>query len=172
MLVPKAGDPGWPTVPQQSLQALVNCFSRKASQCEHGRPLHVERCFVAKSKQQFLQLAQDHGITRGYFVPPIVLALAKHPSVDHYDLSTAVAELSGVITTGENLARAFWQWLEPALPAGSLRRVAVVETANNTLGEVESKTRTIGQKLRNVEQLGQPASTDSLLDEASMRNEE
>ena len=52
--------------------------------------------------------------------------------VDHYDLSTAVTELSGVITTGENLARAFWQWLEPALPAGSLRRVAVVETANNT----------------------------------------
>jgi len=36
-----------------------------------------------------------------------------------------------VITTGENLARAFWSWLEPALPAGQLRRVAVVETDNN-----------------------------------------
>jgi 6-pyruvoyltetrahydropterin/6-carboxytetrahydropterin synthase len=52
--------------------------------------------------------------------------------VDHYDLSTAVPELQGVVTTGEELARAFWQWLEPALPAGCLRRVAVVETANNT----------------------------------------
>ena len=52
--------------------------------------------------------------------------------VDHYDLSSAVPELDGVITTGENLARAFWDWLEPALPPGSLRRVAVVETANNT----------------------------------------
>lgn len=52
--------------------------------------------------------------------------------VDHYDLSSAVPALERVITTGENLARAFWQWLEPALPAGSLRRVAVVETANNT----------------------------------------
>lgn len=51
--------------------------------------------------------------------------------VDHYDLSSAVPALEGVITTGENLARAFWQWLEPALPEGSLRRVAVVETANN-----------------------------------------
>lgn len=51
--------------------------------------------------------------------------------VDHYDLSGAVPALEGVITTGENLARVFWQWLEPALPAGSLRRVAVVETANN-----------------------------------------
>ena len=52
--------------------------------------------------------------------------------VDHYDLSSAVPELDGVITTGENLARAFWGWLAPELPPGSLRRVAVVETANNT----------------------------------------
>lgn len=52
--------------------------------------------------------------------------------VDHFDLSTAVPALDGVITTGENLARAFWDWLAPALPPGSLRRVAVVETANNT----------------------------------------
>jgi 6-pyruvoyltetrahydropterin/6-carboxytetrahydropterin synthase len=51
--------------------------------------------------------------------------------VDHYDLSSTVPELDGVITTGENLARAFWQWLEAALPPGSLRRVAVVETGNN-----------------------------------------
>lgn len=52
--------------------------------------------------------------------------------VDHYDLTNAVPELDGVVTTGENLARAFWGWLAPALPAGSLRRVAVVETAKNT----------------------------------------
>jgi len=52
--------------------------------------------------------------------------------VDHYDLSATVPALAGVTTTGENLARAFWEWLEPALEAGSLRRVAVVETDNNT----------------------------------------
>ena len=51
--------------------------------------------------------------------------------VDHFDLSATVPELTGVTTTGENLARTFWQWLEPALPPGRLRRVAVVETANN-----------------------------------------
>jgi 6-pyruvoyltetrahydropterin/6-carboxytetrahydropterin synthase len=50
--------------------------------------------------------------------------------VDHYDLSSTVAELDGVITTGENLARAFWEWLAPVVP-GRLRRVAVVETENN-----------------------------------------
>ena len=51
--------------------------------------------------------------------------------VDHYDLSTTVPALAGVITTGENLARVFWGWLEAALPAGALRRVTLVETANN-----------------------------------------
>ena len=43
--------------------------------------------------------------------------------VDHYDLSATVPALAGVITTGENLARTFWEWLEGALPPGSLRRV-------------------------------------------------
>ena len=51
--------------------------------------------------------------------------------VDHYDLSATVSELTGVITTGENLARVFYQWLEDALPPGVLRRVTLVETANN-----------------------------------------
>lgn len=52
--------------------------------------------------------------------------------VDHYDLSSAVPALADAITTGENLARRFWEWLEAALPPGRLRRVAVVETDNNT----------------------------------------
>ena len=51
--------------------------------------------------------------------------------VDHFDLSATVPELRGVITTGESLARTFWQWLEPLLPTGQLRQIAVVETANN-----------------------------------------
>jgi len=51
--------------------------------------------------------------------------------VDHYDLSATVPALAGVITTGENLARTFWTWLQGALPPGALRRVSLVETANN-----------------------------------------
>lgn len=38
--------------------------------------------------EQFLQLIQDHKVTRVYVVPPIVLAMAKHPIVDNYDLSS------------------------------------------------------------------------------------
>jgi len=50
--------------------------------------------------------------------------------VDHHQLEHA-APLLGVITTGEGLARAFWRTLQPVLPAGCLRRVAVEETAKN-----------------------------------------
>ena len=38
--------------------------------------------------QQFLQLVQEHRVTKAYAVPPIVLALTKHPLVDDYDISS------------------------------------------------------------------------------------
>src|SRR3954451_23638275 len=37
--------------------------------------------------EQFLRLHQEFGITRSFVAPPIVVALAKHPLVDAYDLS-------------------------------------------------------------------------------------
>jgi 6-pyruvoyltetrahydropterin/6-carboxytetrahydropterin synthase len=53
--------------------------------------------------------------------------------VDHQSLET-VPELAGVISTGEGLARAFWDRLRPALPPRSLVCVTVVETAKNRFG--------------------------------------
>lgn len=50
--------------------------------------------------------------------------------VDHRTLETVPA-LGGVITTGESLARTFWNVLAPLLPPGALAQVAVVETAKN-----------------------------------------
>ena len=37
---------------------------------------------------EFLRAVQDYRITRAFVVPPIVLALAKHPLVDQFDLSS------------------------------------------------------------------------------------
>lgn len=51
--------------------------------------------------------------------------------VDHRDLTRDVPALAGVVTTGENLAAAFYRMIERALPPGRLVRVAVVETENN-----------------------------------------
>ena len=44
---------------------------------------------------QALSLVQEHRITRFFAVPPVVLALAKHPCVDSYDLSSLVQVFSG-----------------------------------------------------------------------------
>ena len=56
--------------------------------------------------EQFLGLVQKHRVTMGYLVPPIVLALAKHPAVDDYDLSSLTDVLSGAAPLPESVARA------------------------------------------------------------------
>lgn len=55
---------------------------------------------------QMLELVQTHKITRLYLVPPIVLALAKHPIVDNYDLSSVVEIFSGAAPLSGDLAEA------------------------------------------------------------------
>ena len=53
----------------------------------------------------FLQLAQDNKVSRAFVAPPIVLALAKHPLVDQYDLSSLTSVFSGAAPLGPELAR-------------------------------------------------------------------
>jgi acyl-CoA synthetase (AMP-forming)/AMP-acid ligase II len=45
--------------------------------------------------EEFLRLLQDQHVTRAFLVPPIILALAKHPLVDKYDLSALNTVVSG-----------------------------------------------------------------------------
>jgi acyl-CoA synthetase (AMP-forming)/AMP-acid ligase II len=56
--------------------------------------------------EQFLGLLQDQRITRAYLAPPIVLALAKHPLVDNYDLSSLQSIFSGAAPLDASLERA------------------------------------------------------------------
>jgi acyl-CoA synthetase (AMP-forming)/AMP-acid ligase II len=56
--------------------------------------------------EQFLQLIQDHKVTKGFVVPPILVALAKHPIVDQYDLSSLIRLTSGAAPLGQELAAA------------------------------------------------------------------
>ncbi|MFQ5613721.1 MAG: 4-coumarate--CoA ligase family protein [Anaerolineae bacterium] len=56
--------------------------------------------------EQFLHLIQEHRVTRVNLVPPIVLALAKHPLIDRYDLSSLELLTSGAAPLGQDLARA------------------------------------------------------------------
>ncbi len=54
--------------------------------------------------EQFLELIQEHDVTHGYVVPPIVLALAKHPIVENYDLSSLELVFSGAAPLSAELA--------------------------------------------------------------------
>jgi len=53
--------------------------------------------------------------------------------VDHQNLNEDVDFLRGVIPTAENLARAFWRELAPAIDEGSLYEVALQETEKNSV---------------------------------------
>ncbi len=55
---------------------------------------------------QVLEIIQKHRITFAHVVPPIVLALAKHPIVDNYDLSSLHTVFSGAAPLGAELTAA------------------------------------------------------------------
>jgi 6-pyruvoyltetrahydropterin/6-carboxytetrahydropterin synthase len=52
--------------------------------------------------------------------------------VDHTNLNIDVDFLRNVIPTAENLAKAFWEQLAPAIDEGRLRRVVLHETERNS----------------------------------------
>ncbi|HVH65027.1 MAG TPA: 4-coumarate--CoA ligase family protein [Candidatus Acidoferrum sp.] len=54
--------------------------------------------------EPFLRVLQDHKVERAYVAPPIVVALAKHPLVDRFDLSSVSLVFSGAAPLDQNLA--------------------------------------------------------------------
>ena len=54
--------------------------------------------------EDFLQLVQEYGVTRAEVVPPVVLALARHPAVSSYDVSSLRLITSGAAPLGGALA--------------------------------------------------------------------
>ncbi len=56
--------------------------------------------------EQFLQIVQDNKVTSLNLVPPLVLALAKHPLVDNYDLSSVRIIGCGAAPLGLELEQA------------------------------------------------------------------
>lgn len=61
-------------------------------------PLHngIRTIILPKfSIERFCELIQEHRVTFIYIVPPMAILLAKHPCVDHYDLSSVRITNSG-----------------------------------------------------------------------------
>ena len=68
--------------------------------------------------ESFLKVLQDYGVTLAHVVPPIMLALAQHPSVDNYDLSKLETVFSGAAPLSEKLARACAERLDCSIRQG------------------------------------------------------
>ena len=100
--------------------------------------------------EQFLDLVQRHGVTMGYLVPPIVLALAKHPLVDKYDISTLRNILSGAAPLPEPVAKACIDRHGMMLRQGyGLTETSPVTHANGK--DVEIKITSVGCAVPNTE---------------------
>ena len=71
--------------------------------------LHAGATVVTMPKfelEAFLRVMQDYKVARAYVAPPIVVALAKHPLVDQFDLSSVTLVFSGAAPLDEGLAQA------------------------------------------------------------------
>ena len=76
--------------------------------------LHLGATLVTMQRfeiEQFLQVLQKYQVTFAPLVPPIVLALAKHPAVDNYKLTSLRTIFSGAAPLRENIANAASQRL-------------------------------------------------------------
>ena len=75
----------------ETLIAVLPMFHIYAMQVLMNSGLRAGATIVTMPRfdlEQFLSLHQEYGVTRSFTAPPIVLALARHPVVDDYDLSS------------------------------------------------------------------------------------
>jgi acyl-CoA synthetase (AMP-forming)/AMP-acid ligase II len=99
--------------------------------------------------EQFLTTIQEHKVTRAYVVPPIALALAKHPLVDKFDVSSLDLVLSGAAPLGAELEQACAQRLGCEVVQG----YGMTETSpvSHTAPRGKHKPGTIGPCLPNMQ---------------------
>jgi acyl-CoA synthetase (AMP-forming)/AMP-acid ligase II/NAD(P)-dependent dehydrogenase (short-subunit alcohol dehydrogenase family) len=89
--------------------AVLPMFHAYGMQVSLNLALHAGATVVIVPRfdlETLLRFIQDYRVTRADLVPPIVLALAKDPAVDRYDLSSLRVIMSGAAPLGAELARA------------------------------------------------------------------
>ncbi|MBD0371438.1 MAG: 4-coumarate--CoA ligase family protein [Pyrinomonadaceae bacterium] len=101
--------------------------------------------------EQFLKLMQDYRVTFAHVVPPIMLALAKHPSVDNYDLSSLHTIFSGAAPLGEAMTLACIERLNCQVRQGY--GMTEASPATHCTGSTAEKTKhgSVGMCVPNTE---------------------
>ncbi len=114
-------DPVLPVDEDQVLLAVLPFFHCYGQQVIMNTGLARGATVVTLPKfdlEEFLKTAQDRKATRLYLVPPIILALAKHPIVDNFDLSSVEMILSGAAPLGRELQQAVEKRLDCRVTQG------------------------------------------------------
>lgn len=101
--------------------------------------------------ENFLSLMETYGITQTFLVPPIVLALAKHPLVDEYDLGKLRVITSGAAPLGEELERTCSQRLGCLVKQGYGLTETSPVTHTHRDDPDEIKAGSIGHLIRSTE---------------------
>jgi acyl-CoA synthetase (AMP-forming)/AMP-acid ligase II len=96
-----------PSAPDERLMAVLPFFHIYGMQCMMNCGLRAGATVITLPRfdlEQFLRAHQDYRITRSFVAPPIVLALARHPLVDSFDLSQLRLMNSGAAPLKAELA--------------------------------------------------------------------
>jgi acyl-CoA synthetase (AMP-forming)/AMP-acid ligase II len=101
--------------------------------------------------ETFLRAIQDHRATWAFVVPPIALALAKHPAVDGFELSSLRQVLSGAAPLSADLARAVTSRLHCRMLQGYGMTETSPVTHTNSGASVETKPGSVGALVPNTE---------------------
>jgi acyl-CoA synthetase (AMP-forming)/AMP-acid ligase II len=100
--------------------------------------------------EQFIDLIERHTVTRAYVVPPIALALGKHPAVEGRDLTALKTIMSGAAPLGAELAEQVAERVDCTVIQG----YGLTETSPVThliRPEGENRPGSIGQPLPGTE---------------------
>src|SRR5436309_1013432 len=101
--------------------------------------------------EPFLATLQRHRITRAFVVPPLVLALARHPAVAGYDLSSVRAMMSGAAPLDAELETACARRVGCGFIQGYGLTEASPVTHANSDEPGRCKPGTVGELLPNTE---------------------
>ncbi len=146
-------DPVLPTNENQTLIAVLPFFHCYGQQVIMNSGLARGATIVTLPRfdlQEFLSAVQDHKVTRAYLVPPIMLALAKHPVVDNFDLSSLEMIVSGAAPLGREIQEA----VEKRLGCRVVQGYGMTETGpvtNVALYYEEPKFGSVGPLVPNTE---------------------
>jgi acyl-CoA synthetase (AMP-forming)/AMP-acid ligase II len=97
---------GFPIEPDDTLIGVLPFFHIYGMTVIMNQGLRAGATIVTMPRfelEHFLELIERHRVTRAYVVPPIALALAKHPAVEGRDLSALRTIMSGAAPLGAEL---------------------------------------------------------------------